>query len=95
MFAPDDRHRYMHRHVVGSADEAERLIRDQIEYDLTATDDNGRELVYINCFGLEVYEEGGSEDGESPGWCEWYGDDGRDIMEIIREKDAQDDEVTK
>jgi len=87
MFAPTDQQRYMHTHRVNSVDEAKQLIRDQTEYDLQANDDRGRELVYMNAFGLEVYEEDGAEEGDGPGWCEWYDDEGRDIMRIMDEED--------
>jgi len=89
MFAPTDHQRYMHHHSVASPAEALRLIREQIPYDLEAKDDRGRELVYMSAHGLEVYEEDGSEDGESPGWCEWYDDEGNDIMAVL---DAEDEE---
>ncbi|MFM9932883.1 hypothetical protein [Achromobacter xylosoxidans] len=55
---------------VDSPKEAKKILDVLANYDLFQYENNVKPD-YCNAAGLEVYEEGGSEDGQSPGWVDW------------------------
>lgn len=55
---------------VGSPKEAKNILAILANYDLFQYE-MGVKPDYCNAAGLEVYEEGGSEDGTASGWVEW------------------------
>ncbi len=63
--------------IVQTPEEAINILSAAIATDLKD------ESVWSNAFGLEKYEDVGNEGG--PEWCEWYNDEGQDIMEIMDE----------
>ncbi|MDY0104250.1 MAG: hypothetical protein RBS07_15050 [Lentimicrobium sp.] len=64
-------------YAVSTVDEAKAKLK------YLANEDLKNRSVIWNAGGLEVYE-----DGE---WSEWYGDDGRDINEIMDDEDELND----
>lgn len=71
---------------VGSPEEAAKVLNVLANYDIFQYQKRVKPD-YCNAAGLEVYEEGGSEDGTAPGWVEWHcPDSGNDIGEWKRER---------
>lgn len=77
----------MNYYDVDNVEEAIFLINKLVEQQLTDSD------ITDNAFGLEEFDKSmiGENDGECDGWCEYYNEDGLDIMEIMDERDEQNE----
>ncbi len=63
---------------VNSVEQAMKVINQLTEEDLN------NPAVEFNAFGLEEYDEEFAKlEPESDGWCEYYDNDGNDILEIM------------
>lgn len=72
-----------HVHVE-SVEEAVLILNTLAAYDAFQLENNIKPD-YCNVGGLEVYDSCGGNDGNSPGWCEWYNDEGDDIDQVIKD----------